>query len=816
MTRIDHSPALYMVAFAALVSPLLLGSVHFWVAVGLLVWLLVASFLTFGQLSGSERRAPRLSLVSMACLIAGAMCVLQVIPLPGFLLGLVSPTNQGIFEAGAAAAGLDVGGLRTISLSPSETADRAVRFLTIAAAVFVVTNLKDRSTTWRVLVGVLIAAALMSLLVGYVHRAIGATEFYGFYEAKRLPKMSAFVNSNHASSLFGAAALVALAICARMARTEKRGAAVALGTLGIGLFIAMMEAESSGALLAFLVSATLFMGLFLSRVLARHRPIVFGVSVGIAVMSVLIPIVFDSLNTLSSAETRVELMFGALSGSRDFWLVGAGAGATEFVIPRYTDWSLIQDHGVPTIENELAEWILTLGWPVGLVVCGLLTMMLWGPKFEEARSERRHFFSSLYVAMAAYFLAIASMHFPFLALGLSLPCLIALEAVGRQVHHAHHRDIDTAKFQPGDYPYWILTPRVALGLLLATSVAAIAMVGAHLAYTLPPITEDLATEKRLRITPSDSRLYFALAQEARRGQQLEQAVSLAEQAVACEPTARMKLFLAFNYARGGRYGDAQALHTELVQNPHALSATVRAAASYMKTEDLAALVAEVPNMWHHAAVSIQQARGAYARAEFALELAGLKPEAAESSKLVVDAYLQLKNFDVAEIWARSMVASQRRDLDGNLPGYGIWVNVLLQAGKKDEALKVANQAIEIVPGDPHVSQAILRFRTADPKLANQAERDQVRLAHKAFCTSDRAGAAKQLCLGVEAWIAEGAEDIDGAEEALRKLADRFQNPVPLADLLHRHGRCVTLRGLERQWRDRSPTPRLSQLAESCR
>lgn len=735
----------------------------------------------------------------------------------------MSPQNQQLYEEGAKAAGLSPATWRPISLLPSESADRALRFLILAIALFGVANLRDRSKTWRVLVGALGVGALLSLFIGAAHQVVGTDLFYGFYEAKRGVRISTFVSSNHASSLFGAAALVGLGLSARMAQARRRSESIALGAGGIGLFIAMMEADSAGAVLAFVVSGVLFLGTYLSARLRFRRGVIFGAGVGLAGVAGVLPLLLANFSgarffekTFDSLPTRAELMMATFSGSKDFWLTGSGAGSTEHVLPAYTDWTMLQDHSIPTIENEIVEWFLTLGWPVAGLVCALLFMMLWGPRQNDETSERRRFFTALYLALAAYMLAIAAMHFPFLALGLSLPILVALEALNRQVHHAHHEDPGTVRFHPGEYPYLHVSySGIKVLLVVVGLLAGLAMVGRSY-YALPDLKEALVPEDRIRWTPGDARIYYALAEEARRKGEHERAVELAKRAAIVEPTARLRLYYAFVLGLAKKTEESFQVYDELLKNPHAQSGVVAGASRLLPPQDLAKLLKNHPERWTHAANEVGRLRGPQARADFALEIASLRPNMADSSRLVVESYWLLKQFDVAELWARSMVANTLLDERGNPQGYGLWVETLLKAGKNEEALRTAELASQVVPGDPLVAQTLMRLRSADPVAASAAERLRVSRAHAAFCTSAQAGAVRQMCLMTQAWLAEGEGRIEDAEDALQKLTDRFQNPIPLAELHHRHGKCMAVRQLSLQWRDKSVLPRLQQLAESCR
>ncbi len=804
-----------MVAMAAGISPLLLGSVHFWVAAIWFVWLLVACFLVLHEQKSSKYKVPRLSLFSIAFGLGAIWSFVQIIPLPIGLISLFSPLSHEWYAAGVSAAGLEMSGFRTFSMAPAESADRGLRFGVLALASIAVVNLRDRSALWRVLVGALVFAALGSLITGYVHRAMGLQEFFGFYLAKRAPQMSSFVSSNHASSLFGGAALVCSALSARMARTQNRGAAMALGGAGIGMFIAMMEAESAGALLAFLVSALLFMALFLGHMLIKRRWLVFSISGGVVGLGIALPFLMNAISggrwIFDSLETRVELMSAAVRASVDFWLVGSGSGSTQYVVPAYTDWTLLQDHSIPTIENELVEWVLTMGWPVAAIMLGLLALTLLMPNIEGEVSERRHFFISLNVALSAYFLAIGAMHFPFIALGLSLPMLIAVEAMARQVYQAHKEEA----FAPGAYPY-VKVENFAPKILIVLSVLAIGFVGGRVVYSLPELNENRQEERRVRLTPGDSRLYFSLAQDARKRGDSKAALELAKRAAHTEPTARMRLYLAWVMAEAEEIEESKKLYVELLENPWARTRAASAASSLFGAAELAQMVVKYPEIWRHTYLAVNKRKGKRFGADFALELATLAPKSAEASVLVIQSYSELKEWEVAEVWARSMVASRLRDEEGNAPGFGIWVDVLVKAGKRDEALRVAREAQKEVPGDPRIAQVLMQMRTPKATEAPANEVARVRAAHQVYCTSDRAGQARVLCLSVEAWLAESEGSVDNAEKALRDLADRFNNPVPLAELLHRHARCVALRSLHHQWKERSPSPRLGQLAESCR
>lgn len=798
--RPSERAAEILIAVACIAAPLALGAVHPGTVFVLFVAMATAAALVIWDARASKGHL-RLSPGSTALSVLAGWAALQLIPLPEGLLAMISPRVAEVSSTTRQLAGLAPGG-HALSLQPDATGYAMLRFATLALAAFAVGNLRDRTKSWRVTVGAAGIGAFASLLVGLAHRMVGAQTFWGFYQAAIPPKLSTFVSSNHAASLFGLVAVLALVFAWRAVQTEQRRLAVALVAMGGAMFIAMMESDSAGTLGAFFV-ALVFAG---SRALEtfwrdlypnRARLVRFGPWGVLAGCGALI-LASEALGRwfLESFSTRAELVRATLVGSADAWLTGFGAGATQTALPAYVNWPKVEEANLLTIESEPIEWLFTHGWPVAFLVVALFAVYLVPRPRDLEASERRDFFADATWVTGIYVAFVSMLHFPFWALGLSLPMVAVLESLSRQVHHRHHRH--ERRPHPVRYPFLDVSFSAAIASVLMLVI--VGMVG-----FVAQRAETSLTDR-----PADATLINRAASEALRSGDEDRAIALAQHAVALEPTGRTLLFEAYLLA-STRRGEEAVLAYRKAQGFNLGGRAVSEAARFLPPE-LAARAIVSPGQWKSAYAAIRKVRGPAPATDFALALAQAHTGSAEAAQLVVEAYWERKLYDVAEVWARLAILENRQDAQGNPVGPGLLVATLQRAGRSDEAREEAQRLFAMVPGDPTLQRAVLSLLPAAPE---ETEVRAAESAHKLFCHSARQGADRKLCDRSRAWFSEQKGDLRAAEEALRDIADRFDEPMPLGAFLARTRQCASLRTLAAARRTHRDAAALGALAAKC-
>lgn len=781
MRPLERAPEI-LIAVACAAAPLALGAVHTPVIFALFVALALATGLVMADARGS-RGVVRVSPAGLAFGLLAVVSLLQLVPLPAGLLGVLSGRAAELWAESMALVGLEATA-HGVSMQPASTAAAALRFATLALAAFAVANLRDRTSTWRVIVVSVVGAALLSWAIGWGHRLAGATTFYGFYQAAIAPKISTFVSSNHASSLFGLASLLALVFAWRSVQAGRREVAAGLVLVGAALFVGMMESDSAGALGAYFVALVAF----LVRRWSARLPVQMSGSRGLLVIGgVVVVSLAAALGVaplrawfLNSLGTRAELIRAALVGSSDAWLVGFGASATETTLPPYVQWDRVEEASLLTIESEPVEWFFTYGWPVAIAAILLLVVYLVPPRPEDDWSERRVFFGDAAWVSAIFVAGISMLHFPFLALGVSLPAVLVVEGLLRQVFHRHHREVK----RPELWAYPFVDLRWGRGLAWAILLGVTGVVG-FVGSGMKATGVEAVAER-----PADAMVFAGLARDRLKAREFEAAEKFARRAAALEPTGRMLLLHASTLAANRRGEEAVAVYRSL--RGFNLSGRAAAEAALVLPPALAAKAIEEPGRWRSAYDVILKKRGRQPAVEFALALVDLHPKSSPAAQVLIEAYWAQKQFDVAEMWARLVILENRLDALGNPIGPGLLVATLQKAGREAEARAEVARLFKVLPGDPTLQRAVLQLRPALEKATTE-QVEQVGRAAELYCHSARVGVERKMCDLARAWVAEGRGDLKAAEDALRDVADRFDEPVALAEFFARTGQCAALR-----------------------
>lgn len=227
--------ALYVICLAA---PLALGGVHTETqlvlsAVALLLFLVTGLVVL-------SKRGLRVSPLAWVMVVALGWTAFQVLPLPAFLVGLVSPAARALRD----------------ELTPGRswmplTLDRAATALELAkqvgyVCVFLVGTevLRRNGASKRTAVVLAGLGGGVAMLIA-VHRLLGSEKIYGLYALHSVPGsgfFAPFVNGNHAAALLSLCALAAAG-----AAVQVRGAArIPLALCGLGAALALVATTSRG------------------------------------------------------------------------------------------------------------------------------------------------------------------------------------------------------------------------------------------------------------------------------------------------------------------------------------------------------------------------------------------------------------------------------------------------------------------------------------------------------------------------------------------------------------------------------------------
>lgn len=364
--------------FIPAIACVALGGVRPWAVIAVLV------LCALGTLRG---RRLRLGLPELLALGALAVQLLQLVPLPMGLLGVLDPTTAALVQDSWVAAGRTPAA-HPLSLAPGETAFASAQLALFVLALALARREATHDRADLLVQGVVIAAAGVVAVV-LLHAATGLDAIYGVVPARGQGisvVIGPFVSSNHLA-VFCAAVLPVIA--ARTLIAEGLLARVNGAVLGIALAAIALATLSRTAVLGLVLGLGLLAVFLVASRQVRLRAMLVGV--GAALFSVAAGVVATSgrvkalvdLEFLGDASSRTGLWQLAGDVARDHWIGGVGAGAFHSL------WWTVRagpsETSAQDTESVLVQTAVSLGLPATLALLAGTAWVLW----SAARVARR-------------------------------------------------------------------------------------------------------------------------------------------------------------------------------------------------------------------------------------------------------------------------------------------------------------------------------------------------------------------------------------------------------------------------------------------
>lgn len=365
----------------------------------------LSATLALGWLGRLEALRP-LRQISLCLLLLAAWGLLQSLPWPAFLVGLVSAPALANTQAGWALLGDEAGNWVAPSLVPAETRAMAMNLLALVAAFVAAGAAGIERAARRILLGGFLFSALVQVLLGAEAYLTRSGKIWGQVVAGDAGRLrGTFVNSDHFALYLGLAALLATSWLWWSLRRTLRERAYDQAILFIGppllLFLVFFTAVAFSGSRAGMIA--LILGLLAQGVLlALHyrRWQIFGVvlvALGLGVGGVALFdwqrgfVRFSETSAFDIAFNERLIAYRAGAGMLgDYWAVGSGLGTFDHAFPQVQPPSLEAswDHA----HSDLLELVLTGGLPAAaLLALGLYTLgrRVYQVAQEGRRSEDR-------------------------------------------------------------------------------------------------------------------------------------------------------------------------------------------------------------------------------------------------------------------------------------------------------------------------------------------------------------------------------------------------------------------------------------------
>jgi tetratricopeptide (TPR) repeat protein/O-antigen ligase len=357
-------------------------------------------------------------------LAAAGLLILQIVPLPPWLVDRLSPHTAELLPLWSSGNGdpSTFGAWRTVSLYPHETT-KALAMLAAYGLLFAVVagRIQEQSDIEQVMKWIALAAAAMAGF-GIVHHLTTDGRFFWFYShpyrSARTSLSGAFVNRNHFADylVLGVGPLAGWllhVVAGRESnRTSRRPAqwtvqqivAWALAGAVALVILAILGSTSRGGAIALLVAGSVLLGIYASRGLVDIR-LVFGL-IGLAVVVVgllslrgydevvhrLDDFAEGTLDGMDSRAIRRTVWSANIAAFQSAWPAGVGAGVHREICPVYMEESFGKEfshaeNGYLQVATETGmAGVLLLGSGIMLCACWFVSGFRHAERPAEIRS----------------------------------------------------------------------------------------------------------------------------------------------------------------------------------------------------------------------------------------------------------------------------------------------------------------------------------------------------------------------------------------------------------------------------------------------
>ncbi len=378
----DPGPALPFafvpITVTLIVAPQLLGGVFPWAVAIICILAGTAGILASRRVEiiGVRRRSA--TLLDWMMVIALAWTGLQLVPMPGTLVGFLVPESVDAWRSNATLFGEPPGSLIPMSLDPGATRLEVAKGCAIVAVFLAARVFTASRQRRRVLRGVA-ASAIAMALVAFAHKLAGAADVFGMYTpvyaSSRL--LAPLMNENHLGGMMAMGSPIAIGLAMDAKAIEERiGWAAGGGVCALAGILSF----SRGGILALTIGMAVFMAVYAARLSRRHGSILRSRTVPILFIGALAIILFavglqgsDLGRELSHRHNIAPKFAGAVAAlpviaSHPIAGVGRGAFSAAFVDEQGTEKRFFYPENLPV------QWASEWGLPITLA---LLVVIIW-------------------------------------------------------------------------------------------------------------------------------------------------------------------------------------------------------------------------------------------------------------------------------------------------------------------------------------------------------------------------------------------------------------------------------------------------------
>ncbi len=358
------------------ISTLLFGSVETWaIAITGIITIAFFDIWFIRRFREAFRlQAPWEKWIAISIVAFFSLSILQLIPLPSYILKAVSPGEYSIINR------LSLSSVSAISLYRHATMLEAVKF-SLYLMVFLMASfgIEGRRDLKRIINSLIVFGFLLSIFA-IIQKATWNGKIYWFRElSSGGSAFGPFVNRNHFAGLIGMLIPLALGVSLE---SRIRGKQAFFGFLCVVMGIALFYSLSRGGIISFFASISVFSGILLYNRTSKKS--VFFIAVFLSVLFAYLiylgisPVIerFAQAEKDTSMAQRIIAWQGTIKAIGDFWLFGSGLGTFQYVFPVYypSGLQLFYDHA----HNDYLEFFLETGLIGAVIMASFFFSLIMG------------------------------------------------------------------------------------------------------------------------------------------------------------------------------------------------------------------------------------------------------------------------------------------------------------------------------------------------------------------------------------------------------------------------------------------------------
>jgi tetratricopeptide (TPR) repeat protein len=369
------------IATGLVLPPFLLGGVYSHIGTNLIIMGLISFFGIFCSIHFLiYGKKLNVSMIMLPLILIDLFVLLQLIPLPLQLLGILSP--KATFFHSIEGSGYHP---LTLSIPDSWYTFFRVGTMVIFASLLSRPLFSDLKKWRRIIINLIIAVSTVIIAISIVFRLLQFdTWLYGTLRHPGFLLDPIIINPNHAAGFFGISGILSLLLLTKKEHKRKK---IFYGTLFFFHSLAVAGTLSRGGILAYILAIIFFLVISRHSIIRNKKNLVIFLLPLLLILSTVFYTGFALLEKEFDVERegffdKVGNFESVIDYSADFYITGSGAGSFSKV---YTYYQKNPETRFVELENEPVQFFLEYGLFAFVIFAILIFIVL-----RQKKKDRRY------------------------------------------------------------------------------------------------------------------------------------------------------------------------------------------------------------------------------------------------------------------------------------------------------------------------------------------------------------------------------------------------------------------------------------------